>query len=315
VSINVIPSERPARSASSSAASGRLPCARFAEPWPSHQINLKVDELKRTIDVRQNQGFDAARQIVETNVGADATRAIDQVIDAATAAEKSLLKNRQALGDEAERTTAMVSLIAGGLAFLIIIVGSILVTASFRRLSRSEQGLRESEERFRLMVSGIKDYAIFMLDPEGRLATWNQGAERIRLSSGGDHRPALLMFLPRRRLWLRRIGPRAPGIAEGSFSGEGWRVRKDGSEFWASVLITAIRDDRGNLRGFAKLTHDITERKQAEAALDRETEERERAEGILRQAQKMDVLASSALGGLDDREAGKANILGRGAAQ
>jgi PAS domain S-box-containing protein len=104
-------------------------------------------------------------------------------------------------------------------------------------------------------------------------------------------------------------------IAEGSFSGEGWRVRKDGSEFWASVLITAIRDDRGNLRGFAKLTHDITERRQAEAALDRETEERERAEGILRQAQKMDVLASSALGGLDDREAGKANILGRGVAQ
>ena len=72
------------------------------------------------------------------------------------------------------------SLIAGGLAFLIIVVGSILVTASFRRLSRSEQGLRESEERFRLMVSGIKDYAIFMLDPEGYVASWNQGAERLK---------------------------------------------------------------------------------------------------------------------------------------
>jgi PAS domain S-box-containing protein len=262
--------------------------------WPilEHQIETKLDVLKRTIDARQNQGFDAARQIVETNVGADSMRAIDQILDAATAAEKSLLKNRQALGDEAERTTAMVSVIAGGVAFFIIIVGSILVTASFRRLSRSEQGLRESEERFRLMVSGIKDCAIFMLDPEGRVASWNEGAERIKGYRPeeiiGRHFSCFYRDEDARSGLLERELQTA--IAEGSFSAEGWRVRKDGSEFWASALITAIRDDRGYLRGFAKLTRDITERKQAEEALARETEERERAEGMLRQAQKMDVL-------------------------
>jgi PAS domain S-box-containing protein len=262
--------------------------------WPvlEHQIEIKLDELKRTVDARQNQGFDAARQIVETNVGAGAMSAIEQLIDAATATENSLLKNRQALGDEAERTTAIVSLIAGGVAFLIIIVGSILVTASFRHISRSEQGLRESEERFRLMVSGIKDCAIFMLDPEGCVASWNEGAERIKGYRSeeiiGRHFSCFYpdedarSGLPERELQT--------AIAEGSFSAEGWRVRKDGSEFWASVLITAIRDDRGNLRGFAKLTRDITERKQAEAALASETEEREQAEGMLRQVQKMDVL-------------------------
>jgi PAS domain S-box-containing protein len=262
--------------------------------WPvlEQQINLKLDELKRTIDAYQNKGFDAARQIVETNVGADAMRAIDQVIDAATATENSLLKNRQALGDDAERTIAIVSLVAGGLAFLIIVVGSILVTASFRRLSRSEQGLRESEERFRLMVSGIKDYAIFMLDPEGHVASWNQGAERLKGYRSEE-------IIGRHFSCFFRAEDARSGIpdseleaalAEGSLSAERWRIRKDGSEFWASVLITAIRDDHGNLQGFAKLTHDITERRQAEAALARETEERERAEGILRQAQKMDVL-------------------------
>ncbi len=142
------------------------------------------------------------------------------------------------------------------------------------------------------MVSGIKDYAIFMLDPEGHVASWNQGAERLKGYRSEE-------IIGRHFSCFYRVEDAGSGeldrelqtaISEDSFSGEGWRVRKDGSEFWASVLITAIRDDRGNLRGFAKLTRDITERRQAEAALARETEERERAEGILRQAQKMDVL-------------------------
>ena len=79
-------------------------------------------------------------------------------------------------------------------------------------------------------------------------------------------------------------------VAAGSISQEGWRVRKDGSQFRANVLITPIRDDLGELQGFAKLTHDITERMQAEAALVREREERERPEEALRQAQKMELL-------------------------
>jgi PAS domain S-box-containing protein len=262
--------------------------------WPllEHQINVKLDELKRTIDARQYQGFDAARQIVETDVGAGAMRRIDQLADAAVAAEYSLLRNRQALGDEAERTTAKISLIGVVVALLVIILGGFVVATSFQRISRSQHQLRDSEERFRLMVSGIKDYAIFMLDPEGRVASWNQGAEHIKGYRSeeivGRHFSCFYRDDDRRSCKPDRMLQAA--IAEGSVSEEGWRVRKDGSEFWASVLITAIRDDQGNLRGFATLIRDITERMEAEAALARETAERETAEAMLRQSQKMEVL-------------------------
>ena len=136
------------------------------------------------------------------------------------------------------------------------------------------------------MVSGIKDYAIFMLDREGRARNTSRAIDRKEII--GRHFSCFYRVEDSGSGELDRELQTA--IAEGSFSAEGWRVRKDGSEFWASVLITPIRDDHGNLQGFAKLTRDITERMVAEAALARETEERERAEQILRQAQKMDVL-------------------------
>jgi PAS domain S-box-containing protein len=262
--------------------------------WPNleSQIDIKLAELKRTVDARQNDGFDAARKIVETNVGADSMRAIAQLIDAAMTAEKNLLKDRQALGDTAERTTAIVSLIGGAVAFTLMVIGAILVFASFRRISSSEAALSESEQRFRLMISGIEDYAIFMIDPEGRVISWNRGAERMKGYGSeeivGRHFSCFYRSediesgVPARLL--------ETAIANGSASAEGWRVRKDGSQFWASVLITAIRDDRGELLGFARLTRDLTDRVEAEATLAREREERERAEEILRQSQKMEAL-------------------------
>jgi PAS domain S-box-containing protein len=262
--------------------------------WPNleSQIDIKLAELKRTVDARQNDGFDAARKIVETNVGADSMRAIAQLIDAAMTAEKNLLKDRQALGDTAERTTAIVSLIGGAVAFTLMVIGAILVFASFRRISSSEAALSESEQRFRLMISGIEDYAIFMIDPEGRVISWNRGAERMKGYGSeeivGRHFSCFYRSediesgVPARLL--------ETAIANGSAPAEGWRVRKDGSQFWASVLITAIRDDRGELLGFARLTRDLTDRVEAEATLAREREERERAEEILRQSQKMEAL-------------------------
>jgi len=262
--------------------------------WPilEQQINVKLDELKRTIDARQNEGFDAARKTVETNAGADSMRAITELINAATTTEKSLLKQRQTLGDNAERTSAIVALIGGAVALMLIILGSIFVITSFRRLLRSERALSESEHRFHLMVSGIHDYAIFMLDPEGRVIHWNAGAERLKGYRAeeivGRHfscfysNEDVQSGIPKRLL--------ETALARGSVSEEGWRVRKDGSQFWASVLITAIRDESGELQGFAKLTRDVTERVEAEAAIAREREERERAQEILRQTQKMEVL-------------------------
>src|SRR5919107_922820 len=131
---------------------------------------------------------------------------------------------------------------------------------------RAEEALRQNEERFRLLVEGVKDYAIFMLDPEGKVASWNEGAHRIK----GYRQQEILghhfsIFYPEED--LKRSKPeRELEIAQekGTYEEEGWRVRKDGSRFWASVLITALWDEAGGLRGFAKVTRDITERKRAE---------------------------------------------------
>jgi PAS domain S-box-containing protein len=138
--------------------------------------------------------------------------------------------------------------------------------------------LRHSEERFRLLVEAVQDYAIFMLDPEGHITSWNAGAQRIKGYNGaeiiGRH---FSCFYPPEDL---QRGKPAWGLQmaarDGRFEDEGWRVRKDGSRFWASVVITAVRDDAGNLIGFAKVTRDFTERMRAQEALRQEiTEKRE----------------------------------------
>jgi PAS domain S-box-containing protein len=143
--------------------------------------------------------------------------------------------------------------------------------SSMEELQRVEQELRESEEQLRLMVEGVQDYAIFMLDPQGRVLTWNEGAERIK-----GYRAEEIIGKDISCFYCREDRERgAPeralktAEAEGRYEEEGWRVRRDGSRFWASVLITALRDGKGSLRGFSKVTRDITERKRTD-------EERER---------------------------------------
>ena len=139
--------------------------------------------------------------------------------------------------------------------------------------------LGESERRFRLMVESVVDYAIFMLDPRGNIASWNPGAERIKGYSAaeiiGEH---FSKFYPAEEIargkpqWELEVASR-----EGRFEEEGWRLRKDGSLFWASVVISAVRDEHGALLGFAKVTRDLTEKKRGEAELVRAKVEAERA--------------------------------------
>ena len=147
-----------------------------------------------------------------------------------------------------------------------------------RKVLQASARLDESEQRFRLLVQGVTDYAIFMLDPNGLVSSWNAGAERIKGYAAeeiiGQH---FSRFYPEED---RRAGAPARALdlaaRQGRFEGEGWRVRKSGASFWASVVIDPIRDHAGRIVGFAKVTRDLTEKRTAEEQL--------------RQAQKMEAL-------------------------
>jgi len=136
---------------------------------------------------------------------------------------------------------------------------------------RAEESLRKSEEKVRLMVSEIKDYAIFMLDQDGKVASWNEGAQHIKGYTSEE-----IMGEHFSRFYTQEDAGRGKpekeleaAATQGRFQDEGWRVRKDGLQFWANVIITALRDDTGELVGFSNVTQDITERKQAEEELDK----------------------------------------------
>jgi PAS domain S-box-containing protein len=129
-----------------------------------------------------------------------------------------------------------------------------------------ESRLRQTDEIFRLLVESVKDYAIFLLEPNGNVATWNQGAERIKGYKAneiiGRHFSQFYPKEARESRWPERELEIA--AQQGRFVDEGLRIKKDGSSFWAYVVITALRDDRGELRGFSKVTRDLTERRALE---------------------------------------------------
>jgi PAS domain S-box-containing protein len=143
--------------------------------------------------------------------------------------------------------------------------GAVLRHETDRR-TRAEAALAVSEEHFRMLVTGVKDYAIFLLDPDGFVVSWNAGAERIKGYKAeeiiGQH---FSRFYPPEDLPADKTRMELEvATRTGKYEEEGWRVRKDGSRFWANVLITALRDDAGRLTGFAKVTRDITERRESE---------------------------------------------------
>jgi hypothetical protein len=178
------------------------------------------------------------------------------------------------------------------------LIGFAKITRDLTERRAADERLRQSEELFRLLVGSVKEYAIFMLDPEGNIASWNEGAHRIKGYEAseiiGRH---FSNFYPEEDI---RAGKPARELEvakeQGSIEDEGWRLRKDGTRFWANVVITAVFDETGVLRGFAKVTRDMTERRQAdevrrtlleqrEARLQAE-EERRRAEESFRVSQE-----------------------------
>jgi PAS domain S-box-containing protein len=149
---------------------------------------------------------------------------------------------------------------------------AIIRDLSVRR--EAEELLRQSEERAQLMISGVQDYAIFMLSPEGKIETWNLGAERLK----GYRRDEIVgkhfsIFYPENERATKPPMELRVAIKEGRYEEEGWRIRKDGSRFWANVLITAVYDKNHVLRGFSKVTRDLSARREAQEKL-RQSEER-----------------------------------------
>ncbi len=143
------------------------------------------------------------------------------------------------------------------------------VVRDITQRKQAEEALRLSEERFRLLIEGIRDYAIFMIDPEGKILSWSSGAEQIKGYKAeeivGQH---VSRFYTVEDIERGKPEEELKAAAEtGRVEEEGWRVRKDGSRFWANSVTTALRDVEGQLRGFVKVGRDITERKQAEEAL------------------------------------------------
>lgn len=148
---------------------------------------------------------------------------------------------------------------------------------------RTEEALRKSEERFRLLVENVEDYAIYMLDPHGRVTTWNAGAERIHGYGAQEVVGRRFHRFHTPEDCDRRKPDQALAVAttEGRFQDEHWLVRKNGTAFWASFVITALRDENGRLTGFSTIARDVTKRKNAEdeirrlnAALERQVQER-----------------------------------------
>jgi PAS domain S-box-containing protein len=164
----------------------------------------------------------------------------------------------------------------------------ILVTAAIRDISvrkRTEGAVRQSEEHFRLIVSNVKDYAILMLDPEGFVVSWNDGAEKIN----GYRAEEIIGQHFSRFYTAEDISSGKPAFEleqaaqDGRSEVEGWRIRKDGSRFLANVVITALRDEKGRLRGFGKIARDITERQKSEEQLMKTVGELRRSNDDLQQ--------------------------------
>jgi PAS domain S-box-containing protein len=165
------------------------------------------------------------------------------------------------------------------------LVGFAKITRDLTERRAAEESLRRSEEQFRLLVQGVTDYAIYMLDPTGRVNSWNAGASRIKGYAPdeivGEHFSRF--YTDEDRAADEPAKALATATSAGRFEKEGWRVRKDGSRFWAHVVIDPIRNEQGEILGFTKITRDITERMEAQRAL-------EEAREALFQSQKMDAV-------------------------
>ncbi|MBI1738986.1 MAG: CHASE3 domain-containing protein [Acidobacteria bacterium] len=240
-------------------------------------ITQEMNGANERIELRRTKGLEAARIAILTGRGEEIMQEIRAVIRDMRKEENESLGVREASSHASARTATFTSIASAAVAIVLMLGVFLLLSREVRHRERAEVALRRSEENYRLLVESVQDYAIVTLDPSGTVASWNLGAQRIKGFSAeeivGQHFSCFYVpedverGKPERELKL--------AATEGRVEDETWRLRKDGTRFWANVIITAMRDATGQLRGFAKVTRDLTERKRAEEEIHKLNEELE----------------------------------------
>jgi PAS domain S-box-containing protein len=245
----------------------------------------KLAELQQVVTLKQNGEGDAALALVRSNAGKD-------LMDRARAILASLFSmETQRLVDTRDYAAEMDEWLQFGIvgAVLVLIVLAVFglraIRNQFREQVRTHSLAQAANQRFQLLVQGVTDYAIFLVDPQGNITNWNSGAVRIKGYTEDEviGRHISQFYTPEDRAKEVPTRALATAASEGRYEAEGWRVRKDGTRFWASVVIDRISDPKGEVVGFAKITRDITDRREGQQRLEAAREQ-------LYQSQKMDAV-------------------------
>jgi len=254
-------------------------------PELEKQVDAALAQMKRIHEAYQRRGADGGRRELRGHLDNDSMRRLSSLIDDVVTAEDTRLAQLQTRASRHEETFAAVALAAGLLAITVMALGILQLVQAFRSARQSAEARYISEARFRLFVSGVVDYAVYTMDTEGRVTSWNAGAQRIKQYTEREilgRNFARFYTAEAQKAGVPRTALET-AAREGRYESEAQRVRKDGSVFWAHVVLDPIRDGAGRLLGYVKVTRDVTEQRAQKEAL-------EQARAALAQAQKMEAL-------------------------